>query len=98
MLADIPKPHCVFVGGSGGNMREIIEAALMKNPKARIAVNSIALETLQETQRLFAEFGLQQVEITQLSAARGKSIGCYTMMTANNPVFILSGKGAKYGE
>ena len=98
VLADLPKPNCVFVGGSGGNMREIIEIALMKNPKARIAVNAIALETLQETQRLFAEFGLQQVEITQLSAARGKSIGCYTMMTANNPVFILSGKGAKYGE
>ena len=76
----------------------IIETALVKNPKARIAVNAIALETLQETQRLFAEFGLQQVEITQLSAARGKSIGCYTMMTANNPVFILSGKGDKYGE
>ena len=98
VLADLPKPNCVFVGGSGGNMREIIKIALMKNPEARIAVNAIALETLQETQRLFAEFGLQQVEITQLSAARGKSIGCYTMMTANNPVFILSGKGAKYGE
>lgn len=98
VLADLPKPHCVFVGGSGGNMREIIETALEKNPEARIAVNAIALETLQETQRLFAEFGLQQIEITQLSAARGKSIGCYTMMTANNPVFILSGKGAKYGE
>lgn len=79
-------------------MRKIIETALMKNSKARIVVNAIALETLQETQRLFAEFGLQQVEITQLSAARGKSIGCYTMMTANNPVFILSGKGDKYGE
>ena len=98
VLAYLPKPNCVFVGGSGGNMREIIETALKKNPETRIAVNAIALETLQETQRLFAEFGLQQVEITQLSAARGKSIGCYTMMTANNPVFILSGKGAKYGE
>ena len=98
VLADLPKPDCVFVGGSGGNMRKIIETALIKNPKARIVVNAIALETLQETQRLFAEFGLQQVEITQLSAARGKSIGCYTMMTANNPVFILSGKGDKYGE
>ena len=74
---------------SSKDMRKIIETALEKKPEARIAVNAIALETLQETQRLFAEFGLQQVEITQLSAARVKSIGCYTMMTANNPVFIL---------
>lgn len=43
VLADLPKPNCVFVGGSGGNMRKIIETALMKNPKARIVVNAIAL-------------------------------------------------------
>ena len=55
-------------------------------------------EAREKANPLFAEFGLQQVEITQLSAARGKIVGCYTMMTANNPVFILSGKGDKYGE
>lgn len=97
-LADLPKPDCIFVGGSGGNMREIIEAALRKNPLVRVAVNAIALETLQETQKAFAEFHFAEVEITQLSAARGKSVGRYTMMTANNPVFILSGKGAEHGK
>ncbi len=97
-LADLPKPDCVFVGGSGGDMREIIETALRKNPFVRVVVNAIALETLQETQKVFAEFHLAEVEITQLSATRGKNVGRYTMMTANNPVFILSGKGAEYGE
>lgn len=97
-LADLPNPDCVFVGGSGGNMREIIETALRKNPAVRVVVNAIALETLQETQKVFAEFHIADVEITQLSAVRGKSVGRYTMMTANNPVFILSGKGDEHGE
>lgn len=97
-LADLPKPDCIFVGGSGGNMREIIETTLRKNSFVRIVVNAIALETLQETQSAFAEFHFAEVEITQLSAARGKSVGRYTMMTANNPVFIMSGKGAEYGK
>ena len=33
VLADLPKPNCVFVGGSGGNMREIIETALEKKSR-----------------------------------------------------------------
>lgn len=97
-LADLPKPDCIFIGGSGGNMREIIENALKKNPLVRVVANAIALETLQETQKVFAEFRFAEVEIIQLSVARGKSVGRYTMMTANNPVFILSGKGAEYGK
>ena len=97
-LENLPAPDCVFVGGSGGEMRKIIEIALQKNPSIRIVINAIALETLQETQNALAELGFVDVEITQLSAARGKSVGRYTMMIANNPVFILSGRGAKNAE
>ena len=97
-LENLPAPDCVFVGGSGGEMRKIIEIALRKNPSVRIVINAIALETLQETQNALAELGFVDVEITQLSAARGKSVGRYTMMIANNPVFILSGRGAKNAE
>ena len=79
-------------------MRKIIEIALRKNPSVRVVVNAIALETLQGTQNALAELGFLDVEITQLSAARGKSVGRYTMMMANNPVFILSGRGAKNAE
>lgn len=95
VLENLPAPDCVFVGGSGGEMRKIFENALRKNPSVRVVVNAIALETLQETQNALAELGFADVEITQLSAARGKNVGRYTMMTANNPVFILSGRGAK---
>ena len=97
-LENLPAPDCVFVGGSGGEMWKIIEIALRKNPSVRIVINAIALETLQETQNALAELGFVDVEITQLSAARGKSVGRYTMMIANNPVFILSGRGAKNAE
>ena len=87
-------PDCVFVGGSGGAMRRILEIAKHKNPAVRVVVNAIALETLHETQAALAALGFADIEVTQLSAARGKAVGPYTMMTANNPVFILSGGGA----
>lgn len=93
-LEALPAPDCVFVGGSGGAMRRILEIAKQKNPAVRVVVNAIALETLYETQAALSALGYADVEVTQLSAARGKAVGPYTMMTANNPVFILSGGGA----
>ena len=93
-LEALPAPDCVFVGGSGGAMRRILEIAKHKNPAVRVVVNAIALETLHETQAALSALGFADVEVTQLSAARGKAVGPYTMMTANNPVFILSGGGA----
>ena len=74
-------------------MRRILQIAKEKNPAVRVVVNAIALETLHETQAALSALGFADVEITQLSAARGRSVGAYTMMTANNPVFILSGGG-----
>lgn len=45
-LENLPAPDCVFVGGSGGKMREILALAREKNPEVRVVVNAIALETL----------------------------------------------------
>lgn len=92
-LEALPAPDCVFVGGSGGAMRRILELARSKNPMVRVVVTAIALETLEETRRALVELGFPNVEVSQLAAARGRAVGPYTMMTALNPVFILSGGG-----
>lgn len=93
-LTDLPAPDCVFVGGSGGELREILATAKAKNPAVRVVVNAIALETLFAAQTALHELGFAEIEVTQLAATRGKPVGAYTMLTANNPVFILSGRGA----
>ena len=91
-LDNLPAPDCVFVGGSGGRMREILALAREKNPEVRVVVNAIALETLFAAQTALKELGFSDIEVTQLAATRGKPVGAYTMLTANNPVFILSGR------
>ena len=45
-LADLPAPDAVFIGGSKGSLAAIVDAALEKNPAARICASAIALETL----------------------------------------------------
>ena len=93
-LKTLPAPDCVFVGGSGGAMRRILEIAKEKNPAVRVVATAIALETLHETQAALTGLGFANVEVVQIAAARGRAVGAYTMMIANNPVFILSGGGA----
>lgn len=73
-------------------MREILALVREKNPEVRVVVNAIALETLFVAQTALKELGFSYIEVTQLAATRGKPIGAYTMLTANNPVFILSGR------
>ena len=92
-LEALPAPDCVFVGGSGGELRRILAVAKVKNPAVRVVVTAIALETLEEARRALVELGFANVEVSQLAASRGKAVGSYTMMTALNPVFILSGGG-----
>ena len=45
-LSDLPAPDAVFIGGSKGSLAAIVDAALDKNPDARICVSAIALESL----------------------------------------------------
>lgn len=93
VLRDLPAPDKVFIGGSKGNLDEIIRAVLQKNPAAGIVVNAIALETLAEAAAAFQKYGLVDVETVQLTVAKAKKLGAYHMMNGQNPVFILSGWG-----
>lgn len=92
-LRTLPAMDAVFIGGSGGEMDQLIAAALEKNPNVRIVVNAIALETLQAAMDAFTARGLA-AEIVQLSCAESRNVGKLHMMTAQNPIFIISGGGA----
>lgn len=91
-LADLPSPDAVFIGGSGGGLGEIINGILLKNPKARIVVTAVTIETVSAALKAFVDAGLDP-EIIQLSVARGRPVGELHLMEALNPVTILSAGG-----
>ncbi len=92
-LKNLPNPDSVFVGGSGGNLAEILEYSVSRlNPDGAIVVNLAVLERTSEAYRLLKGLGLS-AEITQVSAARGKEMpGGAVRLEALNPVFIVSGR------
>ncbi len=95
-LYGLPAPDAVFIGGSGGNLYEILQLLKERNPKVRVIVSAISLETLEDARRGMEDCGWTDVEVCQIASARGKNVGGYTMLTANNPVFLISGGGLRH--
>lgn len=95
-LRDLPAPDRVFIGGSGGDLRQIIDLILDKNGQARICVAAIVLETLQEAILRMTARGLD-TEIVQIAANKARQVGSGYMMLAENPVYIVTGQRAETG-
>jgi len=92
-LKSLPNPDSVFVGGSGGNLSEILEYANSRlKPNGTIVVNLAVLERTSETYHLLKKLGLA-AEITQVASSRGKEMPDGAVrLEALNPVFIVSGR------
>ncbi len=86
----LPVPTHAFIGGSSGNMREILSCLLGKNPAVRVTINTVSMESIAEVMNLIDELQIRDPDIVQLSAAKSRELGNYHMMTAHNPVYIIS--------
>lgn len=91
-LSPLPAPDAVFIGGSGGQLEGIVDAALAKNPEVRLCVPAIALETLSAALTVFAERGLD-AEVTQIAVSRARPGARLHLLLANNPVFLVTACG-----
>lgn len=89
-ISHLPAPNKVFIGGSSGNLREIIDKILNKNKYAKIVVNAITLETLNEALVCFSDKNLA-TDIMCVNASVSERLGNYNMMKAQNPIYIVSG-------
>ena len=88
-LENLPAPDAVFIGGTKGSMAAVVEAALARNPAARICISAIALETLSAAVAALTAHGLQ-AEVCQISVSRAKAAGKLHLLMANNPIFLIT--------
>lgn len=103
VLEGLPVPDCVFVGGSGGRLKDILFRlkmdflnALEQCADMHVVINVITLETLSEAVQCLdglkkdPRIRIEEEEIVQLSSARSRNVGSYHMMMGQNPIFIIS--------
>ena len=90
-LLGLPAPDAVFIGGSKGSLAAIVDAALDKNPDARICVSAIALETLSAAVAALTAKG-RTVQVSQIAVSRAKAVGGLHLMMAQNPIYLITGE------
>ena len=92
-LAGLPSPDRVFIGGSGGSFREIMDYVYQKlAPGGRVVINAIVLETLVDAVAVMKEYDFADIDIAQVSVAKTVDLGRVHMFKSHNPVFIISGE------
>ncbi len=89
-LQGLEPPTHVFIGGSGGSLKEILESIMEKTKSARVVITAVTLETVAEINDILKTMPVSDESITQIQASRGKRVGGYHMMQAENPVYIAA--------
>ena len=91
-LAEISNIDACFIGGSGGQLPQIVhEAHRRLLPGGRIAANFIRPETMTQFTGLLKELACVNVETRLLQTAVSDSLG---MLRGQNPVFLVKGEKA----
>lgn len=96
-LDGLPSPDAVFIGGSGGNLRAILDVvARQLRPEGRVVVNAATLETAGAAMAALRERGFA-ADVTLIQVSRSKDLAGMTRFEALNPVFIVAGVRGEVG-
>lgn len=92
-LAGLPLCDAVFIGGSSGNIKEIIkEAKKLLKTGGRLVINAILIETVYAALCYLKEENMKGTDILSVSLARGRDLGGMTAFEPLNPVYIIWGE------
>lgn len=85
-----PDPDAVFIGGSGGELGELIQLILARlKPGGRLVMNFVTLENLSTATTALKASGAAW-DVVQLQASRSQPILDMHRMAAQNPVWIVT--------
>ena len=96
-LTGLPDPDVVFVGGSGGNLAQILEASAKRlKPGGRLIITAVLVETLHDTLQFTSQLADFAVEACGLQITRVEPVGRRHMLRALNSVYaVICRKGGQ---
>jgi precorrin-6Y C5,15-methyltransferase (decarboxylating) len=91
-------PDAVFIGGSGGELAELIALVLCRlRPQGWLVMNFVTLENLSTAVECLKALGADW-DVVQLQAARSKPILHMHRMAAENPVWVVCAQAPVAGQ
>lgn len=89
-LENFPDPDAIFIGGTGGEMVELLKLCCQRlKPNGRIVLNAATIENLYKAVEAFKSCGFA-VDILQAQLSRSKPILDMTRFVPLNPIYIIS--------
>ena len=92
-LEDLPAPHRVFVGGSGGKLREILDVCAEKMlPGGIVVLSLISPRNMAYALQRLAAAPFSELDGVYVQASRLDTLGQEQFFRATNGVWLLSAK------
>ncbi|MEX0911029.1 MAG: precorrin-6Y C5,15-methyltransferase (decarboxylating) subunit CbiT [Nitrosopumilaceae archaeon] len=90
-IAELPLADAIFIGGTGGDTRDILKLCEDKlKSGGRIVIGTILVETLFAVLDIIEKLKFSEVDITQITVSKSRKTSTGTMMLARNPITIIS--------
>lgn len=89
-LKGIEVPDAAFIGGSSGNMDEIVSYLYSINRNIRFVITAVTIENAMAALDSLKNIGIDG-EIVQVAVSKGRKIADLHMLIAQNPIFVISG-------
>jgi len=90
-IFELPLADAIFIGGTGGDTKEILKLCESKlKTGGRIVIGTILIETLFAVLDIIEKLKFSEVDVTQITVSKSRKTSTGTMMLARNPVTIIS--------
>lgn len=90
-IPGLPMADAIFIGGTGGDTREIVRLCETRlKGGARIVIGVILVETLASVLSALDTPDFSDVDVTQITISKSRKTPAGTMMLARNPVTVIS--------
>ncbi len=90
-ILELEEADTIFIGGTGGDTKDIVELSENKlKSGGRIVIGIILIETLYSVLQVLEKLQFESVDITQVTISKSRKTSTGTMMLARNPVTIVS--------
>ena len=90
-IQELPTANAIFIGGTGGDTKDIIEMCQDKlEVGGRLVVGIILIETLFSVLTILEQLKFTSIDITQIAIGKSRKTSTGTMMLSRNPVTVIS--------
>jgi cobalt-precorrin-6B (C15)-methyltransferase len=91
ILPLLPQVDAMVIGGTSGEVERIVKLGIDRlNKGGRIVIDTVLIETMYKALTTINQANLEEVDVTQAIIAKARKVTTGTMMSARNPIIIIS--------